>query len=60
VGREQLDVTQGRHPELHAGSAQLDAGDQLLDDAAPLGELGHLAVEGHVRELEPHGPGALA
>jgi hypothetical protein len=59
VGREQLDLTQGRHAELDARAGDLDAGDPLLDDAAALGELCDVAVERHVRAFEPHGPDPL-
>ena len=34
VRREQLDVAERRHAELHARAAELGAGDALLDDAA--------------------------
>ena len=34
VGRQQLDVARRCDPQLHAGAAELDAGDAFLDDAA--------------------------
>ena len=38
--REQLDLAQRRHAQLHAGAADLDAADALLDDAAVLAQSG--------------------
>ena len=58
MGRQQLDVAAGVHPQLHARAAHLDAGDAFLDDAAALGELVEVCVERRVAALELHLPQA--
>ena len=56
---QQLHLTGGRHPQLHARAAQLDAGDPLLDDAATLCQLREVGVQAEGRVLEAHRPQAV-
>ncbi len=56
VRGQQLDLTARCHAQLHARTPHLDPRDELLDDAAALGELAQVGVEWGVRTLELHAP----
>ena len=59
VGREQLDLAQRGHAQLHARAADLDPAHALLDDAAVLAQAAEVALEAHLGVLEGHRRGTL-
>ena len=57
VRREDVDLARGADPQLRARAAQVVALDQLLDDAALVGERGEVRVDRRLGVLELHRAG---